>query len=220
VSISVGAVASIIVTYITRWHMTAEEEEAEWEKTRDIDNPLYPWIQVYKGELNLDDGENFHDRPPLEIVIRKFRAAKLTSIIAAIMFTLIFVVLWPGSMLSFDIMGFTGFNTWTQISRVWAFTAAIFIIILPFYQEVNAVKKQLKRNSLERESNNATTVPLTAIPSSPAHTSANGANGNATGNGNGRIVSTATESSQTKQVYLLKGVHRAVDRVINRLSKQ
>ena len=26
--------------------MTPEEEEAEWDKTRDIDNPLYPWIQV------------------------------------------------------------------------------------------------------------------------------------------------------------------------------
>jgi hypothetical protein len=29
--------------------MTKEDEEAEWEKTRDIDNPLSPWIQVLKG---------------------------------------------------------------------------------------------------------------------------------------------------------------------------
>ena len=56
-------------------------------------------FKVYKGELNLEDGENFHDRPPLELVIKKFRAAKLTSIFAAIAFTLIFVFLWPGSML-------------------------------------------------------------------------------------------------------------------------
>jgi hypothetical protein len=27
-------------------------------------------LQVYQGELNLEDGETFHDRPPLEIVIR------------------------------------------------------------------------------------------------------------------------------------------------------
>jgi hypothetical protein len=26
--------------------MSKEEEEVEWEKTRDIDNPLSPWIQV------------------------------------------------------------------------------------------------------------------------------------------------------------------------------
>ena len=34
--------------------MTKEDEEAEWEKTRDIDNPLSPWIQVkYSAKLEL-----------------------------------------------------------------------------------------------------------------------------------------------------------------------
>ena len=50
--------------------------------------------------LNLSEVENFHDRPPLEIVIRKFRAAKITSFVAAVIFTAVFVVIWPGSMLS------------------------------------------------------------------------------------------------------------------------
>ena len=36
-----------------RWHMTAEDEEAEWEKTRDIDNPLSPWVQVNIGNKKL-----------------------------------------------------------------------------------------------------------------------------------------------------------------------
>merc|ERR1719458_1014024 len=63
VAISVGGAACIIVTFITRWRLTPEMEEAEWDKTRDIDNPLSPWVTKYKGELNLDDGENFHDRP-------------------------------------------------------------------------------------------------------------------------------------------------------------
>jgi hypothetical protein len=49
--------------------------------------------------LNLDDGENFHDRPPLDIVIRKFRTAKITAYTAAVLFTLFFVCIWPGSML-------------------------------------------------------------------------------------------------------------------------
>ena len=31
--------------------MTKEDEEAEWEKTRDIDNPLHPWIQVFNKSL-------------------------------------------------------------------------------------------------------------------------------------------------------------------------
>jgi Na+/proline symporter len=48
VAISVGAIFSFVVTFCTRSSMTAEEVEAEWEKTRNIDNPLSPWVQVYK----------------------------------------------------------------------------------------------------------------------------------------------------------------------------
>merc|ERR1719234_1397186 len=124
-------------------------EEAEWDKTRDIDNPLSPWVTKYKGELNLDDGENFHDRPPLEIVIRKFRTAKFTAYTAAVLFTVFFMGLWPGSMLTVDILDLAGFNIWTTISRGWAFTAAAVIVILPLYQEVSAILKQLKKNKKE-----------------------------------------------------------------------
>ena len=34
--------------------MSEKDEEAEWEKTRDIDNPLSPWVNLYKGEIALD----------------------------------------------------------------------------------------------------------------------------------------------------------------------
>ena len=49
-AICFGAMAAIIVSLCTRGRMTAEEVEAEWEKTRDIDNPLNPWVEVYKGK--------------------------------------------------------------------------------------------------------------------------------------------------------------------------
>ena len=41
---------TVIFSLSTRGRMTAEEVEAEWEKTRDIDNPLNPWVEVYKGK--------------------------------------------------------------------------------------------------------------------------------------------------------------------------
>merc|ERR550532_281762 len=151
-AIAVGGFACIAVTFATRWTLTPEMEELEWEKTRDIDNPLSPWVTKYKGELNLDDGENFHDRPPLEIVIRKFRAAKITAYAAAVLFTLFFICIWPGSMLSTDILDYNGFNIWTTISRVWAFSAAAFIVIVPMYQEIVAVIKQVARNKRDEES--------------------------------------------------------------------
>ena len=47
-AISVGAIMATIVSLITRRSMTKEEVEQEWEKTREIDNPLSPWVQKYK----------------------------------------------------------------------------------------------------------------------------------------------------------------------------
>jgi len=162
-AIGMGAVFTIVVTFITRWNMTPEIEEEEWEKTRDIDNPLSPWVTKYQGELNLDDVENFHDRPPLDIVIRKFRAAKITSYIAAVCFTILFVVIWPGSMLTIDVFNYAQFNTWTVISRGWAFTAAAFIVLVPLFQEVRAVLKQLERNKEDKTSMSDEHMPLSKV---------------------------------------------------------
>jgi len=162
-AIGMGAVFTIVVTYITRWNMTPEIEEEEWEKTRDIDNPLSPWVTKYQGELNLDDVENFHDRPPLDIVIRKFRAAKITSYIAAVCFTILFVVIWPGSMLTIDVFNYAQFNTWTVVSRCWAFTAAAFIVLVPMIQEVKAVLKQLERNKEDKTSMSDEHMPLSKV---------------------------------------------------------
>ncbi|TRY74845.1 hypothetical protein TCAL_11429 [Tigriopus californicus] len=142
-SISCGALFAFVVSILTRKSMTSEEVEAEWEKTRDIDNPLSPWVQVYKGELQLEEGDRFHDRPPLDIVIRKFRAAKITAYIAGLFFTALFICIWPGSMLSVGIFDLTQFNIWTIVSRGWAFIAATFIVIVPFYQE-HQLNKDLK----------------------------------------------------------------------------
>ena len=44
---------------------------------------------------------------------------------------------------SFDIMGFSGFNTWTIISRGWAMVAAVFIIVLPLFQEVSSHNNEI-----------------------------------------------------------------------------
>merc|ERR1712012_208695 len=157
-AIVVGALAGIIVSLCTRGRMSAEEIEAEWEKTRDIDNPLNPWVQVYKGELKLEEGTNYSDRPPLDIVIRKFRAAKLTAYVAGLLFTILFVCVWPGSMLSIDVMDWYGFAVWTTLSRGWAFIAATFIILVPLIQEVHAIWRQHNNNLKEAMKNDKTNL--------------------------------------------------------------
>merc|ERR1719323_667605 len=189
-AILTGALASILVSLCTRGRMTPEEIEVEWEKTRDIDNPLNPWVEVYKGELKLEEGAHFHDRPPLDIVIAKFRAAKLTAYIAGLFFTILFVCVWPGSMLSVDVMNITGFQVWTTLSRGWAFVAATFIIVVPLVQEVHAIWKQHRLNqesSKEDDSSN---------------------------NDNDSQQPTLTNSSGNKQGVILRQLHKVVSEII------
>jgi len=113
-------------------------------------------VHVYKGELKLEEGANFADRPPLDIVIRKFRAAKLTAYVAGLLFTILFVCIWPGSMLSIDVMDIYGFLVWTTLSRGWAFIAATFIILVPLIQEIHAIWRQHNINLKEEMKNNMT----------------------------------------------------------------
>merc|ERR1712228_189595 len=114
----------------------------------------------YKGELKLEEGTNDCDRPPLDIVIRKFRAAKLTAYVAGFLFTILFVCIWPGSMLSIDVMDIYGFLVWTTLSRGWAFIAATFIILVPLIQEIHAIWRQHNNNLKEEMKNNQDTTNI------------------------------------------------------------
>ena len=156
-----GAILSIIVSLFTKGSMDSSMVNAEWEKTRDIDNPLNPWVLVYKDDLNFEaqgQGARFHDRPALEIVVAKFRPAKITAYVAGLFFTILFVFIWPSSMLSTEVMDTTGFTVWTILSRIWAIVAAGFIITVPLIQEAAAIFKQHKENkkAAVRESKNGT----------------------------------------------------------------
>jgi hypothetical protein len=55
---------------------------------------------------------------------------------AGILFSILFAFIWPGAMLSDDVISSYGFGIWTTISRGWAFVAAAFIITVPLVQEV------------------------------------------------------------------------------------
>ena len=153
-AILMGASLAVIVSLLTRRPMSQAEIEAEWEKTRDIDNPLSPWVQVYKNDLDFAEGETFHDRPPLDLVIKKYRPAKITAFAASAFFTAFFIGVLPGSMLSVDMVGLYGFTVWTTLGQGWAYVAAIFIIVVPLVQEILAIKSKISAQVRHRESDN------------------------------------------------------------------
>ena len=47
VAIVTGGVVTVIVSLITNRHFTPESAQEVWENTRDIDNPLSPWTELY-----------------------------------------------------------------------------------------------------------------------------------------------------------------------------
>ena len=100
----------------------------------------------------------------------RFRAAKITSFVAAAAFSAVFLVIWPCSMLSgqgiplltvvtpdlcnlcpVDILDSGGFLVWTTLSRGWAFTAAAFIILAPLLQVTNTMHLKLELSTNLRE---------------------------------------------------------------------
>ena len=150
-SLIVGGIMVVLVSIFTRGSMTEKDVEDEWEKTREIDNPLSPWVEVYKTELDFEEqGDCFYERPPLDIVIQKFKTAKYTAYIATAVFGLLFLCIIPGSMLSIPILDANDFGVWTTISRGWAYVASAFIVIVPLIQEVLAIIEQHKQNKINK----------------------------------------------------------------------
>ena len=48
VSIFSGGFLVVLVSILTRPRLSPTEIDQEWEKTHNIDNPLSPWINIYK----------------------------------------------------------------------------------------------------------------------------------------------------------------------------
>ncbi len=48
VSLSAGGCISVIISLIESWRMGKLEKEEIWAATLDIDNPLYPWTELYQ----------------------------------------------------------------------------------------------------------------------------------------------------------------------------
>lgn len=149
VSVSVGGLVCVVVSLMENLRMTTEQMEREWEKTRDIDNPLTPWVFVYRNCLDLREiapDASYHQRPPIDGIVKRFQMAKRTAFVAGACFTMLFIVIWPGSMIAAHPLDSAGFLAWTTLSRGWGFVAAAFIIVVPLIQEVFAIFSRWRKN--------------------------------------------------------------------------
>lgn len=132
--------------------MTAEQQLEQWERTRNIDNPLSPWVQMYSY---IQEGRKAAGktsiRPSHESFTQLFRRPKIIAYSTGITLTVVLVVVWPGVMASLKVFSKPLFEGWVYLSQTWAFIVAAFIIIVPLVQEVWAVYDQIQINKKSDE---------------------------------------------------------------------
>ncbi|KAL8577004.1 hypothetical protein ACOMHN_064106 [Nucella lapillus] len=135
----------MVIGGITGLIKTEKDAAAEWQKVRDIDNPLNPWVSFYRDEFPHLHGQ---DRPTYQQLATVFRKAKLIAIVGSIAGIILFVLLIPGIMISFDILNAEQFTAWVMTMHVWCFvTAAVIIVVTPF-EEFRTICRELKRKRM------------------------------------------------------------------------
>ncbi|XP_076358090.1 uncharacterized protein LOC143250861 [Tachypleus tridentatus] len=147
VSILSGGIITIVVSIIQNFRMDSSRKSEIWESTRDIDNPLFPWTELYARELNVTGANKLGNRPTLEEVEKTFRSAKWIANAGALVLTLVLIIIWPAGMVAANVLNHSSFRHWVRISQAWAFLAALFIIIIPLYNEMMTFKEQRRLNA-------------------------------------------------------------------------
>ncbi|KAK6172351.1 hypothetical protein SNE40_016024 [Patella caerulea] len=142
-SFGVSLIVCMIGSYLTHKIQTKDDEECEWFKMYDIDNPLNPWEVNFREDLK---GMSYDTRPSFEQMSKAFRTAKLTAYAAGICCIMLFAVIIPGIMASFPLMDQTQFSMWLTFTQGWAVVMAIIVIVAPPTEEIMRIVKQCRKN--------------------------------------------------------------------------
>lgn len=134
----------IISSLITNKIRRPEDENEEWQKLYDIDNPLNPWELNYREELK---GLYFDSKPTFEQLSSKFRKAKMIAYIGGGCSIVLMAIVIPGIiMASYSVMSEGQFSAWVGFTQAWAVLMAIVVIIAPPAEEISRIVKQYRKN--------------------------------------------------------------------------
>ena len=76
-------------------------EEEEWEKTRQVDNPILPWAIKYAP--NIGAHQMSKGRPHFYTIRRAFKWSEITAYIFGVLLAVAVVLVWPACMLMLNI---------------------------------------------------------------------------------------------------------------------
>ncbi|XP_059164308.1 uncharacterized protein LOC131947185 [Physella acuta] len=149
ISMLVSLTLTVLVSLSTHQIAGPEDEDREWSKMRDIDNPLHPWSQQFVEEYpEVLDGQTRPSYTQLEHVSRHGR---LAAIIGVVSFVFIFIVLIPGSMASLQVLTSSEFRSWTTVISVWCFIMTVITAVVTPFEEVKAIVLQLRVRKKRRQ---------------------------------------------------------------------
>ncbi|KAH9509963.1 hypothetical protein Btru_044732 [Bulinus truncatus] len=141
ISVTVTLVLTVSVSLYSHQISTAEDEDAEWEKLRNIDNPLHPWA-VQFGE-DFPQVKDRISRPSYQQMESLSKNGRLVAIIGCVVFFIVYIVIIPGTMASLEVLSVEQFKSWVHFINVWFFIMAVLIIIVTPIEEVRTIWKQI-----------------------------------------------------------------------------
>ena len=120
----------------------------EWDKMRDIDNPLHPWAQLYVEDIpDLKQGE----RPSPELLNKVFTKARILALIGGFSVLALFVGIIPGTMISLNVLNLSEFETWTHVLQIFCFLmAGIVVVVAPIEEFLQIYKTRAKNILIKR----------------------------------------------------------------------
>ncbi|CAH1793375.1 unnamed protein product [Owenia fusiformis] len=143
VSFGVSLITCVLISLVTNWRQTQQEAEDVWKLTLAIDNPMYPWTELYKRQLKASEIE-FKHRPSFKQMHYMFTKARNTAYAGCSIVLLIILVIIPGSLASFPTMDYSSFYNWITFTHVYLFIMSFFVVLGPPVQEVVKVLRHRK----------------------------------------------------------------------------
>ncbi|XP_076467664.1 uncharacterized protein LOC143298665 [Babylonia areolata] len=139
---------TFVISLFTHNIRSPDDEKAEWQKLREIDNPLHPWAETFQEDFpQLKPGS----QPSYDELDKVFRKAKLVAYVGGAVSLLLFICIIPGIMLAMHELSEAQFTGWVTGLQAWCFLVAAVVLVVVPVEETITIIRQIHRNRRKEE---------------------------------------------------------------------
>ncbi|KAL8622174.1 hypothetical protein ACOMHN_052976 [Nucella lapillus] len=140
---------TLLLSLCTHSVTCKEDEDAVWNRLRQINNPLHPWSRTYSEEFPDLPADT---EPSYKELSRVFRGATVTAVVGSAGSILLLVIVVPGVMASLHVLSEDQFSAWFTALQVWCALMAGLVIVVTPVEELRAVCRRVIANRKARNS--------------------------------------------------------------------